>query len=34
MGVDHIVFGYNFVPIGRDVTKVIDLSKELSRFAR
>jgi probable F420-dependent oxidoreductase len=33
-GVDHIVFGYNFVPIGRDVTKVIDLSKELSKFAR
>jgi hypothetical protein len=28
MGVDHIVFGYNFVPIGRDLTK------ELSRFAR
>jgi hypothetical protein len=34
MGVDHIVFGFNFVPIGRDVTKVIDLSKELSKFAR
>jgi probable F420-dependent oxidoreductase len=34
MGVDHIIFGYNFVPIGRDVTKVIDLSKELSKFAR
>ena len=34
MGVDHIVFGYNFVPIGRDVTKVIDLSKELSKFSR
>ncbi|MFL6360988.1 MAG: hypothetical protein ACJ72V_16830, partial [Nitrososphaeraceae archaeon] len=34
MGVDHIVFGYNFVPIGRDVTKVIDLYKELSKFAR
>jgi probable F420-dependent oxidoreductase len=34
MGVDHIVFGYNFVPIGRNVTKVIDLSKELSKFAR
>jgi hypothetical protein len=33
MGVDHIVFGY-FVPIGRDVTKVIDTSKELSKFAR
>ncbi|HEY7082577.1 MAG TPA: LLM class flavin-dependent oxidoreductase [Nitrososphaeraceae archaeon] len=34
MGVDHIVFGYNFVPIGRDVPKVIKLSKELSKFAR
>jgi phosphoribosylformimino-5-aminoimidazole carboxamide ribonucleotide (ProFAR) isomerase len=34
MGVDHIVFGYNFVPIGRDVTKVIDLSKELLKFAK
>jgi hypothetical protein len=30
MGVDHIVFDYNFVPIGRDV----DLTKELSMFAR
>jgi hypothetical protein len=33
-GVDHIVFGYNFVPIGRDVDKMISLSKELSKFAR
>ena len=34
MGVDHIVFGYNFVPIGRNVTKVIDLSKEPRRRVR
>ena len=34
MGVDHIVFGYNFVPIGRDVDKMISLTKELSKFAR
>jgi probable F420-dependent oxidoreductase len=34
VGVDHIIFGYNFVPIGRDVDKMINLSKELSKFAR
>ena len=34
MGVDHIIFGYNFVPIGRDVAKMIDISKQLSKFAR
>lgn len=34
MGVDHIVFGYNFVPMGRDIAKMIDVSKELSKFAR
>jgi probable F420-dependent oxidoreductase len=34
IGVDHIVFAYNFVPIGRDVEKMIGLSKELSKFAR
>jgi hypothetical protein len=34
MGVDHIVFAYNFLPIGRDVDKMINLSKELSKFAR
>jgi hypothetical protein len=33
MGVDHIIFGYNFVPIGRDIDKMINLSKELSKFA-
>jgi hypothetical protein len=34
MGVDHIIFGYNFVPIGKDVAKMIDISKQLSKFAR
>jgi hypothetical protein len=34
MGVDHIIFGYNFVPIGRGVTEMIDTSKQLSKFAR
>lgn len=34
MGVDHIIFGYNFLPIGRDVSKMIDISKQLSKYAR
>jgi len=34
MGVDHIIFGYNFLPIGRDVARMIDISKQLSKFAR
>jgi hypothetical protein len=34
MGVEHIIFNYNFLPIGRDVAKMIHISKELSKFAR
>jgi hypothetical protein len=34
MGVDHIVFVYNFLPIGRNVNQMIDTSKQLSKFAR
>ena len=34
MGVDHIIFGYNFSPIGKDVAKMIDISKQLSKFAK
>jgi probable F420-dependent oxidoreductase len=34
MGVDHIVFGYNFLPIGRNIDSVINKSKELSKYAR
>ena len=31
MGIDHIIFGYNFMPIGRDIDKMIDITKEPSR---
>ena len=34
MGVDHIVFVYSFLPIGRDANEMIDTSKQLSKFAR
>jgi probable F420-dependent oxidoreductase len=34
MGVDHMVFAYNFMPIGRDIDKMIDITKQLSKFAR
>lgn len=32
MGVEHIIFGYSFLPIGRNIEKMIDTTKELSRF--
>lgn len=34
MGVEHIIFNYNFVPIGKDPLKVIEVSKELARFTK
>jgi probable F420-dependent oxidoreductase len=34
MGIDHIVFGYNFAPIYKDVSNLIDITKQLSKFAR
>jgi probable F420-dependent oxidoreductase len=34
MGADHIVFAYNFLPIGSNVDDMIDMSKKLSKFAR
>jgi hypothetical protein len=34
MGVGHIIFGYNFVPIGRDVDNMIEKTKQLSKFAK
>jgi probable F420-dependent oxidoreductase len=34
LGVDHIAFGYNFSPLGKDIDKMIDLTKHLSRFAK
>jgi probable F420-dependent oxidoreductase len=32
MRVEHIIFGYSFLPIGRNIEKMIDTTKELSRF--
>jgi alkanesulfonate monooxygenase SsuD/methylene tetrahydromethanopterin reductase-like flavin-dependent oxidoreductase (luciferase family) len=34
MGIDHIIFGYNFLPIGTDVNSMIEKTKQLSKFAR
>jgi probable F420-dependent oxidoreductase len=34
MGAEHIIFGYAFSPIGRDVKEMIDVTKQLARFAR
>jgi probable F420-dependent oxidoreductase len=34
LGVEHIAFGYNFSPFGKDVDKMIDLTKQLSKFAK
>jgi probable F420-dependent oxidoreductase len=34
MGVEHIVFGYNFIATGKDVDKIIDTTKQLSQFVR
>jgi alkanesulfonate monooxygenase SsuD/methylene tetrahydromethanopterin reductase-like flavin-dependent oxidoreductase (luciferase family) len=29
-----IIFGYNFIPMGRDLEKMLDITKQLSKFAR
>jgi probable F420-dependent oxidoreductase len=34
MDIDHIVFGYVFTPLGREVDSVINITKELSKYAR
>jgi hypothetical protein len=34
MDIDHIVFGYNFIPVGRDVNKMSEITKQLAKFAR
>jgi probable F420-dependent oxidoreductase len=34
MGAAHIIFGYAFSPIGRDMKKIIEITKQLARFAR
>lgn len=34
MGAEHIIFGYAFSPIGKDVKKMMEITKQLDRFAR
>ena len=34
MDIDHLVFGYNFIPIGGNVDKMLDITKQLAKFAR
>jgi alkanesulfonate monooxygenase SsuD/methylene tetrahydromethanopterin reductase-like flavin-dependent oxidoreductase (luciferase family) len=34
IGVEQVVFSYHFLPEGKDVKKIIQISKELSLFAR
>ena len=34
MGAEHMIFGYAFSPIGRDMKKMMDITKQLARFAR
>jgi probable F420-dependent oxidoreductase len=34
MGIDHIIFSLNFQPVGKDVGSIIEITKQLSKFAR
>jgi len=34
MGVEHIIFGYNFIPSGKDPDRIVELTKELTRPLR
>jgi hypothetical protein len=34
MGAGHMIFGYAFSPIGKDVKKMMEVTKQLARFAR
>jgi hypothetical protein len=34
IGISHIIFGFNFSPIGADIDSIIEITKQLSRFAR
>jgi probable F420-dependent oxidoreductase len=33
-GVEHVILGYNFLPIGDDVSNMISITKQLSRFCK
>ena len=34
MGVEHIMFGHKFSPTGKDMKKMIEITKQLARFAK
>jgi probable F420-dependent oxidoreductase len=34
MGVEHIIFGYVFSPIGKDKNRMIEITKQLARFVK
>lgn len=34
MGTEHIIFGYAFSPLGKDTKNMIELTKQLARFAK
>ncbi len=34
MGVEHIMFGHKFSPIGKDMKKMIEITKQLAIFAK
>jgi hypothetical protein len=33
-GISHIIFGFNFSSIGADIDNMIEITKQLSKFAR
>ena len=34
MGEEHIIFGYAFSPLGKDTKNMIEITKQLARFAK
>jgi len=34
MGIEHIIFGHAFSPIGQDMKTMIEITKQLARFAK
>lgn len=34
IGVEHIILGYAFSPVGKDLKKMVEITKQLARFAK
>jgi hypothetical protein len=34
MGIEHIIFGHAFSPIGKDIKKMVEITTQLARFAK